>query len=348
MDPRKSLESPDLYTVGWIAALYLERAAATAFLDEEHAAPQNFVQPSTDSNAYSWGSIAGHNVVIASLESGIYGTTSAATTAMAMLSSFPSIRFGLLVGIGAAAKSEHDGQQIRLGDIAVSLPDGDRGGVIQYDLQRVKSGQQRESKSFLNKPPTVLLKALGSLQAKHELQSSMVAELLKKTLERHPKMAKAKYGYIHQGFENDRLFLATYNHIGGADCSNCDPKKEVQRQPRESREPEIHYGTIASGNILIQDAVTRDELVAEMNEECICFEMEAAGLMNSFPCLVIRGISDYADSHKNYRWQRYATATAAAYAKELLGYIQTNDLQKAQKVVNIRMSPSPHSEGRDK
>jgi hypothetical protein len=46
--------------------------------------------------------------------------------------------------------------------------------------------------------------------------------------------------------------------------------------------------------------------------------MEAAGLMDGFPCLVIRGICDYADSHKSKNWQRYSAAAAAAYAKELL------------------------------
>jgi hypothetical protein len=49
--------------------------------------------------------------------------------------------------------------------------------------------------------------------------------------------------------------------------------------------------------------------------------MEAAGLMNTFPCLLIQGICDYADSHKNKRWQPYAAATAAAFAKELLSAI---------------------------
>jgi hypothetical protein len=50
--------------------------------------------------------------------------------------------------------------------------------------------------------------------------------------------------------------------------------------------------------------------------------MEAAGLMNSsFPCLVIRGISDYADSHKNDTWQDYAAATSARYAKEFLSQV---------------------------
>src|SRR5436190_4891668 len=97
----KALESRDLYTVGWIAALPIERAAATAMLDEIHRKPLDFEQPSADTNSYTWGRIGEHNVVITSLASGVYGTTSAATTALPMLSSFPQIRIGLLVGIGA-------------------------------------------------------------------------------------------------------------------------------------------------------------------------------------------------------------------------------------------------------
>ena len=54
------------------------------------------------------------------------------------------------------------------------------------------------------------------------------------------------------------------------------------------------------------------------HEGVLCFEMEAAGLMNDFQCLVIRGVCDYADSHKHKQWQPYAALTAAAFAKELL------------------------------
>ena len=43
--------------------------------------------------------------------------------------------------------------------------------------------------------------------------------------------------------------------------------------------------------------------------------------MNDFRCLVIRGICDYADSHKNKTWQPYAAATAAACAKEILSLV---------------------------
>lgn len=72
----------------------------------------------------------------------------------------------------------------------------------------------------------------------------------------------------------------------------------------------------------MRDGVTRERLRTELN--VLCFEMEAAGLMDNFPCLVIRGICDYADTHKNKRWQPYAAAVAAAYAKELLCIIPGN------------------------
>ena len=72
------------------------------------------------------------------------------------------------------------------------------------------------------------------------------------------------------------------------------------RETRESEGPDIHYGTIASGNSVIKDAQLRDELRAKY--DVLCFEMEAAGLMNNFPCMVVRGVCDYSDSHKDDNW----------------------------------------------
>jgi nucleoside phosphorylase len=86
----------------------------------------------------------------------------------------------------------------------------------------------------------------------------------------------------------------------------------------------VHYGVIASGNELIKSAAERDWLGEELGAKCI--EMEAAGLMNQFPCIVIRGICDYADAHKNDMWQKYAAAVAAAFAKELLSVIQLTEV----------------------
>jgi nucleoside phosphorylase len=46
--------------------------------------------------------------------------------------------------------------------------------------------------------------------------------------------------------------------------------------------------------------------------------MEGAGVWDNFPCIVIKGVCDYADSHKNKKWQGYAAATAAACMKAFL------------------------------
>jgi len=112
---------------------------------------------------YTLGEIAGHNIVIAYLPSGVYGTTSAATVAAQMRSTFPSIRFGLMVGIGGGVPSTKNG--IRLGDIAVSCPAGTIGRVIQYDYGKtIASGVFRQT-GMVNQPPQVLLNAIAQLQA---------------------------------------------------------------------------------------------------------------------------------------------------------------------------------------
>lgn len=105
--------------MGWIRALDIEAAVARGMLDAEQTPIPRL---NKDTNAYILGNIAQHNVVIACLPSGFYGTASAAVVATNLLSSFPNVRFGLLVGVGGGAPSEeHD---VRLGDIVVSHLDG--------------------------------------------------------------------------------------------------------------------------------------------------------------------------------------------------------------------------------
>ena len=101
----------------------------------------------------------------------------------------------------------------------------------------------------------------------------------------------------------------------------------------------IHYGLIASGNQVIKDATRRDKLNKDLGGDVLCIEMEAAGLMHNFPCIVIRGICDYADSHKNKIWQEHAAAVAAAFAKELLEYVQPKALD-GERTANEILSQS--------
>jgi nucleoside phosphorylase len=278
-----------------------------AMLDEEHSPLPQHPQ---DDNTYTLGRIGEHNVVIACLPTGQMGNNSAATVASQMRYSFGAIRFGLMVGIGGGVPSKkHD---IRLGDVVVSNPGKNDGGVIQYDSGRTVAEGRFVRSGSLNAPPTVLLTAVSTLRARHNLRGHQLAHYLSAE-----GTHQLKSEYTYQGTENDLLFKAEYDHVGeDAICGQCDKSMLVSRPRRDQTAPNIHYGTIASGNQVMRHGQTREQLRRE--SDVLCFEMEAAGLMNSFPCLVIRGICDYADSHKNKRWQEYAAATAAAYAKDLL------------------------------
>lgn len=224
-----------MYTVGWISALPLELAAATAMLDEEHDTPTDFNRSPSDQNNYTFGRMGEHNLVIASLPAGVYGTISAATTAQHMLSSFPNIRIGLMVGIGAGIpRLDSD---IRLGDVVVSQPDGTCGGVVQYDLGKAKADGSFERKGMLNMPPLVLLNALSSLQARHIKSVPKVPQYLDKMLEQYPLMKRRRPktpSYIYQGNDHDKLFEPMYRHMGGPSCTACDLAREIPRDARDS------------------------------------------------------------------------------------------------------------------
>ena len=324
------------YHIGWICAVEPERIAATAMLDDIHRDKLPAVDG--DSNSYTFGTIGKHNVVIASLPSGTYGTNPAAQVASQMMRSFKCLRVGLLVGIGGGVPrlTGDDPADIRLGDVVVSDPTYHTGGVVQYDLGKTNEGEQRPERiGTLNKPPVSIRTAVASLKAKHKFEDYPLASHLTRMIDRHSRL---KPEYTHRGIEHDILFEAGYKHEGRSTvCVDCLQNRSVSRPHRQSIHPQIHYGTIASGNQVVKDSVTRDYW--GITEGVLCFEMEAAGLMDSFPCLVIRGVCDYADSHKNTQWQPYAAATAAAYAKDLLLEIAPTAVQS----IDSRIGEQPDS-----
>ncbi|RHZ62633.1 hypothetical protein CDV55_106452 [Aspergillus turcosus] len=321
-----TLITPQDYTVAWICALPLEMAAAEAMLDERHP---DLPTCQGDDNTYIPGRVGSHNVIIACLPAGVYGTTSAATVASQMRLTFKSIRFGLMVGIaGGVPSADHD---IRLGDVVVSKPTRDSGGVIQYDYGKTVSGGRFERTGVLNKPPPVLLTAMARLQAAHITEKSRIPDLIADMAMGRPHM-RDKFTY--DSAREDLLFNVQYDHTHPAPtCNRCDRHQLVTRAARDGNDPVIHYGLIASGNQVIKDGRTRDRLARELG--ILCFEMEAAGLVDTFPCLVIRGICDYADSHKNKQWQEYAAATAAGYAKELLSVVHAVHLAETPSAVSV-------------
>jgi nucleoside phosphorylase len=146
--------------------------------------------------------------------------------------------------------------------------------------------------------------------------------------------------YSQPPVDTDRLYISTYEHAldQESSCSQIcgdNPAHTVSRDNRDEDDnnPCIYYGTIASANSLMKDALIRDKLADSY--KILCFEMEAAGLLHHFPCLVIRGICDYSDSHKNDDWHGYAAMSAAAYTKDLLNRISPGKIEAEKKIVEV-------------
>ncbi|GKT90559.1 NACHT and ankyrin domain protein [Colletotrichum tofieldiae] len=243
-------------------------AAARAMLDEEHQAPVAFTN---DSNTYSLGSIQRHNVVIACLPNAQYGTNNAANVLTNLTRTFPSVSLGLMVGIGGGVPNMAD---VRLGDVVV----GTR--VMQYDLGKIVEDGQIRRTAVPKIPHQAFGSAVSAIRSEHELRSSIIPAILREKLRNHSEYRRPAL--------SDHLFAATYEHEASAlDCSRCDQSKLAPRHQRLSENPVIHYGVIASGNQVMRSGAVRDNVARQL--DALCFEMEAAGLMDILPCLPIRG-----------------------------------------------------------
>lgn len=310
------------FTIGWICPLPLEKEAARLIFDEEY--PQEEVQHR--SAFYLGGRVGKHEIVIGvQRRTGLEG---AAILAEKMRAGFPNIKYFLVVGIAggvprygpAGAASE-----IVLGDVVISSPRGNHGGVVQYDRGAWEGKGRLNFRGHTNGVPGDLMAAVNDFRAEGWSKTNILEVLKQMRLKLDDKRQRQ---YDDPGLIFDRLFEDSYEHKGSEldDCKDCcDADYTISRSQRgESAyrsldEPAVHFGNIASSNQLQISAAERNRIQKE--HDVVCFEMEAAGVMQEYPCVVVRGICDYADSHKNKGWQNYAAATAAACARGLLSKI---------------------------
>jgi nucleoside phosphorylase len=240
------------------------------------------------------------------------------------VNSFQNVRLALMVGIGAGLPSpKHD---ICLGDLVVSNPKDGCPGVVQYDF--VKREREKDVlKGCLSKPPRILIGADGSLQEDEMMERHPLRRALKKL---------TNIPMFKRPVTEDILFDEKHHQIKkGSSCSECDAssaKTVVPRPQRPHNSPTVRRGLILSGDGVIKSPEVRSHLQQDF-PDALCLEMEAAGIMDELPCLVVRGICDYADTHKNDDWHYYAAAVAAAYCKALLRKV---DAQEVQEVTTMK------------
>ncbi|KAJ4368482.1 hypothetical protein N0V85_009107 [Neurospora sp. IMI 360204] len=253
------------------------------------------------------------------------GIEPAATALANMRRSFPNIKHVLVVGIagGMPCYGLDLQEQIVLGDIVVGVPQHGRGGVTHYEFGAWEGQKELTVKEHTLHPSAALLTAVNNLRSVHmQVAGSKIPRYLEEL--RRGLNERSRQAYEDPGAEYDHLFEDSYLHTDrGRFCPClCDAtraklrKSRSKRAERKSDQPHIHYDNIGSANAFVRSSANRNELHARHN--IIYLEMEAAGVMSDYQGLVIRGVYDYADSHKNKKWQGYAAATAAAYAKEVL------------------------------
>ncbi|KAJ6109958.1 hypothetical protein N7486_002193 [Penicillium sp. IBT 16267x] len=313
-----------------------------AMFDEVWEQEERYESLHGDTNSYTFGRIHQHPVVLVHMPR--MGKISASNVATSLKFNFPYIRVGLLVGICGGVPFPGSGKrEIILGDVMTSTH------IVQIDFGRLYPHacvRKNRLQDNLGRPNPEIAGFISKLQGQAvqtDIRDSMRAGLdtiFKST------------GYPLSGYpgaSKDNLFEASYSHKHtdtkvcaqcaspnddvcpealnmsctelGCDFSKVMPRARTQTtndngQSALSHCPAVHFGGLASGDQVIKSALHRDHIAKQ--EGVIGFEMEGAGLWDIIPTIVVKGVCDYADSHKGKEWQLYAAAAAAACAKGIL------------------------------
>jgi nucleoside phosphorylase len=340
------------FKVAIICALPLECDAVKAAFDDRWE-NVSYGKAPKDGNRYSFGSIGEIHIVLVHMPG--MGKIRASSAATYCQMSFMNIQLCLIVGICGGLPLNTKRGCITLGDVVISrgLVQYDLGRQYSDRLEITEDNRFRPDDSLLS-----LLNQLEGLHDRGHLQDATARHLegLGKGIlggkARYPAppagdwLFKADYRHRHRedvGCEICRNCRSMTDSVckkaEETSCVElrCNEASVIRRGGAETpitwvrdqgstnivikspRRPVVHLGWFASGDKVMKSGEERDR-IAQNEKDIIAFEMEGAGAWSKFPgrCLVIKGVCDYADTHKNKDFQRYAAATAAACTKAFL------------------------------
>ncbi|XXH04226.1 hypothetical protein Hte_010640 [Hypoxylon texense] len=329
------------FEVAIVCALPREAEAILAIWDDSYQDHGlEYGKAAGDQNRYTTGRIGKHAVVVLCLDS--IGNVSSAKATAHLKMSYPRIRLALLVGICGGCPQNSKGEDVLLGDVIISTE------IHQYDFKKQHQNEDEVIDTCKYRKHDPAIRAMiERLAARDGVQFT-------KDIAGHMRDLRTKSGapYQHPGPEKDVLFQSGYLHkhrqrrcatcdesemlacteARTKSCADlgCDPDQQVRRARSERiyravkagegdqlLGPQVHFGVIGCGNTVIKSAQHRNEIIKQQ-PSIIAFEMESAGMFGSLAGVVIKSVSDYADSHKNKIWQDYGTGVAACAAKALL------------------------------
>ncbi|KAL3447098.1 hypothetical protein BJX65DRAFT_104527 [Aspergillus insuetus] len=329
------------FSIAIFCALPLEADAVIELFDETWNEDSECLgRAKGDNNAYTFGKILHHKVVLVHMAG--MGKAAASQAASNVRSSYPEVKLALVVGVCGGVPSYSEGKEdLILGDVVIS------DGIVQYDFGRrfpdvflSKSGPE-----VVSRPGPKLRGILAKLKGVRR-RERLEASLLEYLEDLQNTLGSRRAGY--PGIDKDELYHEAYRHThhNPSSCKTCAHEDKGELTCEEARvltcqqvgcqksrlvhrkrlleasadgvipKPRVHFGFVGSGDTVMKSGQHRDLTAAQHN--LIAFEMEASGIWDNLPCLVIKGVCDYADSHKNKHWQYYAAATAAACMKAVL------------------------------
>ncbi|KAI0149819.1 hypothetical protein F4776DRAFT_603310 [Hypoxylon sp. NC0597] len=325
-----------------------------------------------DRNEYTTGLIGKHNVVLVQLPH--MGKEAAATAAAHLQMSYRNVRLALLVGVCGGTPIDDESKDILLGDVIISNE------IIQYDFGRLYSDgfQTRDTSKNLKNDPHIysFVERLRDGHSRRRLEEHWEQHM--ENIRGKDTIGLYKY----PGSDTDNLFQSNYRHMHhqtqqqACECCTCtsrwDPVclearnkscaelgcdqafqihrdltgRKIQKRStsvgdvRDERLPSLHFGVMGCGDMVIKCAENRDQIAERVG--AIAFEMESAGIFHTFAGIVIKGVCDYADSHKNKNWQFYAAGTAAAATKAVLEQFTPEDRPALMEVIQSTPSSRPN------
>jgi nucleoside phosphorylase len=338
--------SRDDIAIAIICALPEERDTVEALMTRDYKEEgQRYGKVKGDDNSYTVGEIGGKPVVLVAPRG--MGTTNTRHLARGLQMSFRNISWAFVVGIAGGAPFVHDGSgwkesDIQLGDVIVSTQ------VVEYDFGReYENGFKRRTnvENQLPRAPTEVANFMNLFLGGGGKAFQRVLRKTNADLAHWSELKTEEGGYHrHPGPDKDNVYDLGYRHKHQnpeqcAKCSQCTEWhhevcdkalaagcQELGCESRRSnavRETKIHFGRYASGNAVMKSGHRRDLLIRE--EGVIGFEMEGAGAWEVFGTIVVKGVVDYADSHKNKQWRGYPAARAALCAAAMIEEIELPD-----------------------
>ncbi|UKZ73755.1 hypothetical protein TrVFT333_001405 [Trichoderma virens FT-333] len=321
-----SIDSPqpnsrESFQIALICALQVELNAVEALFDDYYEKSSSYGKAIGDPNAYTTGKMCGHDVVLAFMPG--MGKVNSANVAAGFRASFPGIKLGLVVGICGGVPVGRDGEkEVLLGDVIIST------ALVQFDFGRqyanevVRKDTLQDNLGRPNPEIRAFLTKLSGLRGRKILKdktSFHLEQLCEKEgfqgssyPEETDKLYRSHYRHKHQNGSCET-------------CTNCkDPDGEVCKAALEAsceellcqdselvsrirvdmargtgdyrytsteamceaQKPVVHFGVIVSGDSVMKSGHHRDEIARR--EKAIAFEMEGAGVWESFPTVVIK------------------------------------------------------------